>query len=188
MTGRFALDALPWQAWKNGAGRTREIAVEPPGAGLDDFGWRVSVAEVAADAPFSVYPGVERCITLVQGAGMLLRSDNGRTEHRLDRPLQPWHFDGAMPLQAHLIGGPCLDFNLMTRRGRWQGEVQCLVAPSRLPGADTLLVLAVDGEAQIAGDTLRRGEGRVWRTPVADLAVGGRATLLAVRLRRLSNE
>ncbi len=188
MTGRFALDALPWQAWKNGAGRTREIAVEPAGAGLDEFGWRISVAEVAADAPFSAYPGVERCITLLQGAGMLLHSDDGRTEHRLDQPLQPWRFDGAMPLQARLLGGPCLDFNLMTRRGRWQGEVQRLAAPARLPDADALLVLAVEGAAQIDGDTLHQGEGRVWRTPVADLDITGRATLLAVRLRRHPNE
>ena len=35
------------QPWKNGGGVTREIAVEPPGAGFDSFGWRVSTAVVA---------------------------------------------------------------------------------------------------------------------------------------------
>ncbi|MCW5664846.1 MAG: HutD family protein [Piscinibacter sp.] len=184
MSGRFALDALPWQAWKNGAGRTREIAVEPPGAGLDDFGWRISVAEVAADAPFSAYPGVDRCSSLLQGNGMMLRSHDGGTEYRLDRPLEPLAFDGGMALQACLIDGPCLDFNLMTRRGPWRGEVVCVVAPARLPEADALLVLAVDGAPEVEGDSLRPGEGRVWRTPVTGLDIGGSGRLLAARLTR----
>lgn len=188
MSGRFALDALPWQAWKNGAGRTREIAVEPPGAGLDDFGWRISVAEVAADAPFSAYPGVDRCITLLQGAGMRLRSDDGGVDRRLDRPLEPFAFDGGTALQALLIDGPCLDFNLMMRRGRWRGEVVRVAAPAQLPGADALLVLAVDGAPAVEGEGLRPGAGRVWRAPVSGLSIGGSGTLLAARLMRLPTE
>ena len=35
--------------WKNGGGETAEIAVFPQNAGLDDFGWRVSVATVEAE-------------------------------------------------------------------------------------------------------------------------------------------
>jgi environmental stress-induced protein Ves len=33
-------------AWKNGGGSTTEIAVQPAGASLDDFDWRVSMARV----------------------------------------------------------------------------------------------------------------------------------------------
>lgn len=184
MIERFALGALPWQAWKNGAGRTREIAVEPAGAGLDHFDWRVSVAEVAGDAPFSAYPGVERCITLLRGAGLQLRSEDGQLEHRLDQPLVPWRFDGGTPLQARLLGGPCLDFNLMTRRGRWQGEVQRIAAPGRVDGADALLVLATEGAPVVDGEAMRPDEGRLWRTPVAGLIIDGVGGLLAVRLNR----
>ena len=32
----------PSMPWKNGGGETTEIAVSPPGAGLDDFDWRVA--------------------------------------------------------------------------------------------------------------------------------------------------
>lgn len=188
MSERLALDTLPWQAWKNGAGRTREMAVEPAGAGLDDFGWRVSVAEVAADAPFSAYPGVDRCITLLRGAGLQLRSDDGRIDHRLDQLRVPWCFDGGTALHARLLDGPCLDFNLMTRRGRWQGEVQPVAAPARLPGAEALLMLAADGTPVVDGETLCPGEGRLWRTPVAGLSIAGAGVLLVVRLSRRPSE
>lgn len=43
--------------WKNGGGVTREIAAQPPGASLDGFAWRVSVADVAQPGPFSRFPG-----------------------------------------------------------------------------------------------------------------------------------
>ncbi|HEY9239438.1 MAG TPA: HutD family protein, partial [Burkholderiaceae bacterium] len=48
---RIDLREIAPQAWKNGAGLTREIAFGGPGAA--DFDWRISVAEVARDAPFS---------------------------------------------------------------------------------------------------------------------------------------
>ena len=47
---------------------TREIACWPPGAGLHDFGWRVSIATIAAAGPFSVFKGVDRIIMLLVGA------------------------------------------------------------------------------------------------------------------------
>jgi environmental stress-induced protein Ves len=65
---RLDLRTLPPQRWKNGAGTTREIAVEPAGAGTDDFDWRLSLAEVDRDAPFSAFPGVDRCIVLLRGS------------------------------------------------------------------------------------------------------------------------
>ena len=37
--------------WKNGGGTTAEVAVHPPGAGFEDFDWRISMADVAADGP-----------------------------------------------------------------------------------------------------------------------------------------
>ncbi|MEC4600651.1 HutD family protein, partial [Burkholderia vietnamiensis] len=45
--------ALVASPWKNGGGVTREIAAYPPGAALDAFAWRVSVADVGAGGPFS---------------------------------------------------------------------------------------------------------------------------------------
>ena len=51
--------------WKNGGGSTTEIAVEPSGASLDTFAWRISVARVAADGPFSEFPGIDRTLAVL---------------------------------------------------------------------------------------------------------------------------
>jgi uncharacterized protein len=113
---RFDLRDIAPQPWKNGAGLTREIAVGPRGASATDFDWRVSVAEVERAAPFSVFPGIDRCIVLLAGAGLHLRSDDHPLDHRLDVPCTPFHFSGDVPLLATLIGGPSRDLNVPTRR------------------------------------------------------------------------
>ena len=45
--------------WKNGGGITTEIWVSPEGSGLAGvpFDWRVSIADVATDGPFSKFAG-----------------------------------------------------------------------------------------------------------------------------------
>ena len=63
--------------WKNGAGRTTEIAAHPAGAALDAFAWRVSIADVERDGPFSRFPGIDRTIVLLDGAGMRLACPDG---------------------------------------------------------------------------------------------------------------
>jgi uncharacterized protein len=55
--------------WKNGGGLTAEIAVSPESAGLDDFDWRVSMARVEAGGPFSLFPGVDRTLSILEGEG-----------------------------------------------------------------------------------------------------------------------
>ena len=50
--------------WKNGGGETVEVIVHPEGASLSDFGWRVSMATVASDGPFSVFPGIDRTLAV----------------------------------------------------------------------------------------------------------------------------
>src|SRR5512147_1621544 len=58
--------------WKNGGGRTTEIAAAPRGADLAGFTWRISVAELERDGPFSAFPGVDRTLVLLAGNGMRL--------------------------------------------------------------------------------------------------------------------
>ncbi|MBJ9881917.1 HutD family protein, partial [Burkholderia cenocepacia] len=72
--------------WKNGGGVTREIGAFPPGAALDAFAWRVSVADVGTAGPFSRFDGIDRTLVLLSGAGMTL-AEAGGTRHVLDAPL-----------------------------------------------------------------------------------------------------
>ena len=53
--------------WKNGLGETLEVARSPDGHSLDAFDWRVSVAPVIAGGAFSVFPGIERTIAVIEG-------------------------------------------------------------------------------------------------------------------------
>src|ERR1700720_3517473 len=58
--------------WKNGGGSTTEIAAAPEGASLDIFDWRISMARVASDGPFSDFPGIDRTLAVVSGHGLAL--------------------------------------------------------------------------------------------------------------------
>ncbi len=53
--------------WRNGGGMTRELATWPAEG---DWQWRMSVAEVGADWPFSRFEGVTRWFAVLQGAGL----------------------------------------------------------------------------------------------------------------------
>ena len=108
--------------WKNGAGATTEICVHPPGAGLDDFGWRVSMAKVAGDGPFSVFAGVDRTLTLLAGDGLRLEIGDAAPV-LLGRDSAPLSFPADVPTRSTLIGSPVTDLNVMTRRGAWRHAV-----------------------------------------------------------------
>jgi uncharacterized protein len=139
----FDLRQIAPQPWKNGAGLTREIASAPAADG-GGFDWRFSVAEVTREAPFSVFPGIERCIVLLQGHGLRLHGAAG-LDHRLDEPLAPFHFPGDLALTGSPIDGPSSDFNVMTRRGAWRAELAVLRQPTTLPAAEVCLLLCCAG-------------------------------------------
>jgi hypothetical protein len=117
--------------WANGGGLTRQLASWPQGSAVADFGWRISVAEVAAAGDFSAFAGVDRVIVLCDGPAMTLRVDG--VEHRLARH-GPFAFAGDAATTCTLPGGPTRDLNVMTRRGQWQAEVSVLSAATRGPG------------------------------------------------------
>ena len=133
MLQRFAIADLSPTPWKNGGGSTREIVCRPPGAGMDGFDWRVSIATIAQSGPFSVFAGVDRVILLLDGDGVRLQSADG-IDHRLDQALQPFAFSGDEALDCTLLGGPSQDFNVMTRRSALRAEVSG-AARTNPPGA-----------------------------------------------------
>jgi uncharacterized protein len=161
---RVDLAVIPAQRWKNGAGLTREIAVWPPGSGVDDFDWRLSVAELERAAPFSTFEGVDRCILVLDGAGMQLLDDKGAPVMTL-QPLEPWSFEGERLLQASLPQGPCRDFNVMTRRGRWRAALDVLRHDTPVEAADATLLLALSGRWRAAGQAIDPMQGLLWESP-----------------------
>lgn len=97
--------------WKNGGGITREVARDAQLAGEGTFRWRVSIAEVSKEGPFSRFPGYRRIISVIGGQGMELR-EAGRGSTVL-RPFQPYAFDGDADVHGALPSGPVSDLNVI---------------------------------------------------------------------------
>jgi environmental stress-induced protein Ves len=116
-------------AWKNGGGSTTEIAVEPSGASLDDFDWRVSLAHVASDGPFSEFAGIDRTLAVVKGGGLSLTVEDSAPV-MLDRNSEPIRFPGDAPTSARLLAGDITDLNVMTRRGRFEHRLRRIREPT----------------------------------------------------------
>lgn len=112
----------PATRWKNGGGLTREVAADGSGAGLEDFVWRVSLADVARGGPFSSFAGVDRIITVVDGAGMELNVDGA--SHTIADAYEPFSFPGDAVTDCRLLSGPIVDLNVMTRRTRATAHVR----------------------------------------------------------------
>lgn len=96
------------QPWKNGGGVTRELLRWPA-----DGPWqlRLSVADIAANGPFSAFPGVMRWFVVLDGAGVVLTLPDG--EHTLRPGDAPLCFDGAAAPGCRLLAGPTVGLNLM---------------------------------------------------------------------------
>ena len=158
--------------WKNGGGSTTEIAAGPPGASLDGFDWRISMARVASDGPFSHFAGIDRTLAVVDGGGMELVVD-GQAPVVLSRETDPLVFPGDVPVSARLRAGAITDLNVMTRRGRYTHQLLRLSSrPVRIgDDIDILLVLVLhDGaDVEAAGTTTRLGPGDalILRAPAA---------------------
>ena len=150
--------ALPASArtavpWKNGGGVTREIAAWPEASGMDDFVWRVSLAEVAADGPFSAFPDIDRTLTVVEGAGMDLTV--GGERWLVNTRYEPRDFRGDVPTDCRLLDGPVVNLNVMWRRGAGSAAPTVAVVRGRLRLSAGTLVVALDGTAEVAGLTLQ---------------------------------
>jgi uncharacterized protein len=109
--------------WRNGRGETSEVALGPTGATLDDFDWRVSMARIEDDGPFSIFPHTDRTLAVLRGDGLRL-SIAGSTSLDLTPDSEPLAFSGDVAADATLLGSAVIDLNVMTRRGRLNHSMQ----------------------------------------------------------------
>ena len=177
--------------WKNGGGVTTEIAVAPADASLQSFDWRVSTADVASDGPFSLFPGIDRTLVVLEGEGLRLKV-GGRSPLMLVAGGEPAAFSGDLPASASLIGGPIRDLNVMTRRGQFSHKLAAIdiqgCASLQTPADITLLLLGngrislrsprraielkpgdaviVDGQARAGGPLACEGAGVLYQVSI----------------------
>ena len=160
MTMLIPFASLAPVPWKNGGGSTTEIAIEPPGSQFDDFEWRISLATITHDGPFSLFPGVDRTLALVEGPGLTLDIDDSR-RFMLGEENTVLEFPGEAAIIATLNGGPTIDFNVMTRRAVCHhkfGQRTLAGSSSFAPRADRTVLFLADGEGlSVCSDDERIG-------------------------------
>jgi environmental stress-induced protein Ves len=174
--------------WKNGGGSTTEIAASPAGGTLETFDWRISMARVASDGPFSDFPGIDRTLAVIDGSGMVLTIGD-RPPLTLSRGAEPVSFPGDTPTSARLTAGEITDLNVMTRRGRFVHRVERVAAPALCDFGDDdmAVVLSLDGATTVTvgGDSamLHHGDAMVVSRTEGGLRISATEGCYLVRLR-----
>lgn len=130
MINIIPVDQFKTIPWKNGKGKTTELAISKNGS-MDDFDWRLSIASVTEDGPFSDFSGYERNLILLEGLGIELVHDAVQIDI-LDKPLAISSFNGASKTQGKLIDGPIKDFNLMTKKSKYSVDINTFIEKSEL--------------------------------------------------------
>jgi environmental stress-induced protein Ves len=155
-------------AWKNGGGITTEIARRDVDA--DTFDWRVSIAEIAQDGDFSIFPDVDRELMLLDGGGVeLLIGDDEPVA--LTRRYQKHAF----------LDGPTRDVNLMVRRGRYAAELLArpiVGAQLLFPAAGTTWLVHVANGHVVVNDHADLGRIEAGETLLVEFTQGGGSPLV----------
>ena len=151
--------AMPWA---NGLGTSYEVASDRNADG--EWTWRVAIAPVVLDGPFSVMPGVDREMVVIEGNGMVLNVDS---ESVKCEPGQVVRFFGDSVTIASLVDGPVVDLGLMTVRDSVIGSMVVIADAGDVIETDVLVAIGdavfedKDGKHYILGskDALLDGRG-----------------------------
>lgn len=162
-------DVAP-QPWANGAGATRELLRAVDGA------WRVSLADIDADGPFSSFPGRARLLTVVDGSVLRLVVDGVEA---VVEPGRPYAFDGGAEVTASIPEGPVRALNVISEAGTVQAFVTVLELgrASVLPLADDQAALVLQGRASVD-----EAEVAAYSLVTGPVEVSGRCTLAVITL------
>ena len=155
MTGLRLLPApeRTWVTWKNGGGEMCDVLVSPEGADLHTFDWRIGIARIDRDGPFSNFPDVDRTFMVVGGKGVRLDVEGLETA-RLTHKSPPYAFPGDRPATARLVDGTAIALNVMARRGAVQTRIGKCDGPARFVVGDEAITLLVwaRGSAHVMAD------------------------------------
>ena len=139
------------QPWKNGRGTTTELWRPTRDRQLLV---RLSRAAVVEDGPFSLFPGIERNLTVLSGPGF--RLTGSRIDLRCE-PLVPVAFPGDVPVEASETQGmQSDDFNVMTARRLPKPQV-IAAQNDNLPASGTLALYAL-GPCLVNGRAVQRDD------------------------------
>lgn len=176
----FDIGTIAAAPWKNGGGATREIARSSVGSPF----WRISVADVDREGPFSTFPGLERILTVIEGDAMTLaraRGDLLATRH------VPVRFAGSDGVTGRLPAGAVRNFNVIFDATLLGAEVT-VTDSGRIPahfgaiGVVTVVYCIRGAFRRDNGATIGKGSGIV--DPSGTLHGNGRALIVRITARR----
>lgn len=145
--------------WRNGQGVSWEIASFKE-EGAIDFSWRFAKARIDNSVPFSIYSGMDRIFMMIEGDGMDLEFEGGEIL-QVHEKFVPHEFSCDVPLVCKLKGGPSLDLNLFTARGKWRAECDVVVIDGELEfnfQNHITIIYVLEGNCTVASHSLAEGD------------------------------
>jgi environmental stress-induced protein Ves len=177
--------------WANGGGLTDELFVHcDPDSGR--LLWRMSMADVSLDGPFSQFDGYDRILVLLSGRGLNLRFDGGNAVD-LGEIYDQVSFYGDVATYATLRAGPIKDFNLIVDRKTFGASVSILRESDNLlvpENVETLAVLAMENDVVVTepckqDNSIPRGDLFIAQKPKpGEWNFDGATSIVALLVRR----
>lgn len=133
---------VPAEPWKNGGGLTRLLAE----SGNE---WRVSLANVEVNGPYSRFEDMTRLSLILEGKGVVLRA--GGEIVPLDY-LVPTIYDGSVEWAASLVDAPVVALNIMARTGKYRPSASVVGAEVGLPQGSAAVILSGHSRCVVQGE------------------------------------
>ena len=136
--------------WKNKQGTTAQILIAPEGTSLDklDFDYRLSSAPIKGAGPFSKFPGYQRILLPISGAGFVL-NDHPYATH------EAAHFSGDDEIHCELLKKEVVDLGLIYDPTRVSANLRVLNLPFplslTLEADKTYLCHLLSGQLEVDG-------------------------------------
>ena len=127
--------SVPTEPWRNGGGVTRTLATH-------GSQWRISLAEIERDGPYSRFEGISRISLVLRGGGVTLRDDNVVVQLK---PFEAIEYEGDAAWKASLIDGPVTALNVMSAQGRYRTRIRAVVDSMIVRPQCAAIVVALDG-------------------------------------------
>lgn len=146
--------AMPW---KNGRGTSLQIAAFPNDADAESCDWRVALATMDTPCEFSLYPGVDRSLSLISGGALRLTSKCDEYSYSNEIKLTQgavFSWPGEQQIDATADGNGLFsicDFNIMTRRSNCSHTLAfCNIQDEQIVcRGQIVVVFCVDGTVDV---------------------------------------
>lgn len=128
--------------WKNGLGSTIELGRDA-GQDMQQFLWRISMADVSTNGPFSIFPDRQRLLSILEGEGLRLNFVQRGLQQTV-KGLDVCAFSGEDVIESVLLDGPVRDFNLIYSAAHFSAQMKKfngdLTAIELNSGAEIILI------------------------------------------------